>query len=55
MLAERLVTGILHLCNQTLIDWSSKWQATVETGTLGAEFTVASVTVVQINVLRSCE
>jgi hypothetical protein len=30
MLTGRSVTGILHLCNQTLIDWYSKRQATVE-------------------------
>jgi hypothetical protein len=41
MLTGRSVTGILHLCNQTLIDWYNKRQATVETATFGAEFTAA--------------
>jgi hypothetical protein len=40
MLTGISVTGILHLCNQTLIDWYSKRQATVETATFGSEFTV---------------
>jgi hypothetical protein len=35
ILTGRSVTGVLHLCNQTLIDWYSKRQATVETATLG--------------------
>jgi hypothetical protein len=39
ILTGRSVTGILHLCNQTLIDWYSKRQATVETATFGSEFT----------------
>jgi hypothetical protein len=34
ILTGRSVTGILHLCNQTLIDLYSKPQATVETATL---------------------
>jgi hypothetical protein len=41
MLKGRSVTGILHLCNQTLIDWYSKRQATVETAKFGSEFTAA--------------
>jgi hypothetical protein len=41
MLTGRSVTGILHLCNQTPVDWISKRQATVETATFGSEFTAA--------------
>jgi hypothetical protein len=41
ILTGRLVTGFLHLCNQTLIDWYSKRQAAVETATFGSEFTAA--------------
>ena len=37
MLTGRSVTGVLHLCNSTLIDWYSKRQATVETATFGSE------------------
>jgi hypothetical protein len=49
----RQVTGILHLCNQTLIDWYSKRQATVETATFGSEFTAARIAVDQIMDLRA--
>ena len=48
MLTGRSVTGILHLCNQTIIDWHSKRQATVETATFGSEFTAARISVDQI-------
>ena len=37
----RAVTGILHLLNQTPIDWFSKRQATVETATYRSEFVAA--------------
>jgi hypothetical protein len=53
MLTGRSVTGILHLCNQTLIDWYSKRQATVETATFGSEFTAARIAVDQIIDLRT--
>jgi hypothetical protein len=45
MLTGRSVTGILHLCNQTLIDWYSKRQATVETATFGSELRAAQIAV----------
>jgi hypothetical protein len=48
MLTGRSVTGILHLCNQTLVDWYSKRQATVERSTFGSEFTAARIAVDQI-------
>jgi hypothetical protein len=47
MLTGRSVTGILHLCNQTLINWYSKRQATVETATFGSEYTAARIAVDQ--------
>jgi hypothetical protein len=53
MLTGRSVTGILHFCNQTLIDWYSKRQATVETATFGSEFTAARISVDQIIDLRT--
>jgi Reverse transcriptase (RNA-dependent DNA polymerase) len=53
ILTGRSVTGILHLCNQTLIDWYSKRQATVETATFGSEFTAARIAVDQIIDLRT--
>ena len=34
------VTGILHLVNQTPVDWYCKRQATVERATYGSEFNV---------------
>jgi hypothetical protein len=34
----RSCTGILHLINQTLIDWCAKQQLTVQTATHGSEF-----------------
>jgi hypothetical protein len=45
---EGSVTGILHLCNQTLIDVYSKWQATVETAAFGSEFTGTRIAVDKI-------
>jgi hypothetical protein len=48
ILTGRSVTGILHMCNHTLIDWYSKRQATVETATFGSEFTAARIAVDQI-------
>ena len=53
VLTGRSVTGILHLCNQTLIDWYSKRQATVETATFGSEFTAARISADQIIDLRT--
>ena len=46
------VTGILHVINQTPIDWYSKKQATVETATYGSEFVAARTAVEQIMDLR---
>lgn len=49
----RSVTGVLHLINQTPIDWFSKKQATVETATYGSEFVAARTCVEQIIDLRN--
>jgi hypothetical protein len=48
MLTGRSVTGILHLCNQTLVDWYLRRQATVETAAFGSEITAARTAVDQI-------
>jgi hypothetical protein len=48
MLTGRSVTGILYLCNGTLVEWYSRRQATVETATFGSEFTGARIAVDQI-------
>jgi hypothetical protein len=53
MLTGRSVTGILHFCNQTLVDWYSKRQACVQTATFGSEFVAARIAVDQIMDLRT--
>ena len=44
----RAATGILHIVNQTPVDWYSKRQNTVETATHGSEFVAARVATEQI-------
>jgi hypothetical protein len=53
ILTGRSVTGILHFCNQTLIDWYSKRQACVQTATFGSEFVAARIATDQIMDLRN--
>ena len=53
LLTGRSVTGILHFCNQTLVDWFSKRQACVQTATFGSEFVAARIAVDQIIDLRN--
>ena len=48
----RSVSGILHFINQTLFDWYSKKQATVETATFGSEFVAARIATDQIIDIR---
>ena len=43
----RSVTGILHLFNQTVVDWYSRKQATVETATYGSEFVAPARTAME--------
>ena len=52
LITGRSVTGILHLINQTPIDWYTKRQATVETATYGSEFVPARIGTDQIIDLR---
>jgi hypothetical protein len=52
MLTGRSVTGVLHFCNQTLVDWYSKRQACGQTATFGSEFVAARIAVDQIVDLR---
>ena len=47
-----VVTGILHLVNQTPIDWYCKRQATVEMATYGSEFNAARTATEQIMDMR---
>jgi hypothetical protein len=44
----RSCTGILHLVNQTPVEWFSKRQKTVETATYGSEFVAAHIATEQI-------
>lgn len=53
LVTGRAVTGILHLLNQTPIDWYSKRQATVETATYGSEFVAARICTDQVIDLRT--
>lgn len=52
MTTRRSVTGILHLLNQTPVDFFSKKQATVETVTYGSEFVAAQTAAEQIIHMR---
>jgi hypothetical protein len=49
----RSVMGVLHLMNKTPIEWYSKKQATVETGTFGSEFVAARICTEKIIDLRN--
>jgi hypothetical protein len=53
LVTGRAVTGVLHMINQTPVEWYSKRQATVETATFGAEFVASRIAVDQIIDLRS--
>ena len=48
----RSATGILHVINQTPVDWYSKRQNTVETATYGSEFIAAKTATEQIMDIR---
>jgi hypothetical protein len=52
VISGRSVTALLHLLNQTPIDWFTKRQSTVETATFGSEFVAARTGVDQIMDLR---
>ena len=52
LITGRSVTGILHLINQTPVDWFTKRQATVETATYGSEFVAARIATDQILDMR---
>ena len=53
MVTGRSVTAVLHLVNQTPIEWFSKKQATVETATYGSEFVAAKMAVQQSMGMRT--
>ena len=48
----RSVTGVIHLVNQTIINFFSEKQNTVETSTCGSEFIAARTATEQIIDLR---
>jgi hypothetical protein len=52
LISGRSVTGIIHLLNQTPIDWFSKLQTTVATATFGSEYVASRTCVEQIIDLR---
>ena len=52
LVTGRSVTGILHLLNQTPIEWFSKRQSQVETATYGSEFMAGRQATEQIMDLR---
>ena len=51
-LTGRSVASILHLVNQTPINWNCKRQATVEMATYGSEFNALRTTMEQIMDMR---
>jgi hypothetical protein len=52
LITGRSMSGIIHLLNQTPIQWFSKKQNTVETATYGSEFMVARQATEQIMDIR---
>ena len=52
LISGKSVTGIIHLANQTPVDWFSKLQSTVETATFGSEYVAARTASEQIMDLR---
>lgn len=53
LLNGKSVTGILHMANQTVIDYFSKLQSTVETATFGSEYVAARTCTEQIIDIRT--
>ncbi len=53
LISGKSVTGILHMANQTVIDFHSKLQSTVETATFGSEYVAARTCTEQIIDLRT--
>ena len=52
MLSGKAVTALLHMLNQTPIDWFSKKQATVETATFGSENVAARTAIEQMKTIK---
>lgn len=52
MLSGKAVTALLHMLNQTPIDWYSKKQATVETATFGSENVAARTAIEQMKTIK---
>ena len=48
MITGRSVTGIIHITNQTVLDYYTKKQPTVETAMYGSEFMAAQIATEQI-------
>ena len=52
-ISGKAVTGVIHLCNQTVIDYYTRKQPLVETATYGSEFMAARTATEQIIDLRA--
>ena len=52
LITGKAVSGVLHLINQTPVDWFTKKQATVESATYGSEYVAGRSAVEQIAALR---
>ena len=52
MLSGKALTAVLHFLNQTLIDWFSKKQSTVETAIFGSENVAARTAIEQMKDLK---
>ena len=53
LLTGKAVTAVLHILNQTPVDWYTKKQMTVETATCSAEFVAARTCVEQVIDIRN--
>lgn len=53
MITGRALTAVLHILNQTLVDWYAKKQATCESSTYSSEIIAARIAVDQIIDLRT--
>ena len=53
MTTGKSCTGIIHMVNQTVVDWFSKLQGTVETATYSSEFVAARIATEQVMDMRN--
>jgi hypothetical protein len=53
LISGKSVTGVLHMANKSIIDYSTKLQATVETATFGSEYVAARTATEQVIDIRN--